>query len=712
LLAAEPGARFRFERATLEVRPVRGGGVFVGWNGAGPLPSYAVEREPAGTAESVETVETAEGWAVSAGGLTVSVDQGGEVRFLRDGRLVRHDLAPEWADGGWRHRTRLDPAAGVFGLGGRSTRPNRRPGTYRLWNTERGGSFQAGDDPLALTMPVYYVAGETGHLAFYDNSFDGTVQIGTVQIGTGPAGEIAATFTGGPLRYYVFDGPPAQALDAYTRLTGRPALPPRWALGYHQSRWGYGSQAAMVAVADGFAEHDLPVSGLWLDIDHLRDKQVFDVDEHRYPDLEGFAAELAERDIHLVVIVDPAVARKRTNPLYRAGLAAGVYCRAANGRPATGVVWPGESVYPDFTDPAARDWWGGQYAQYLDRGIGGFWHDMNEPSAFAAFGDPTLPLSTRHDLDGKGGDHREAHNVYGLLMNRAGYDGIRRHRPAARPFLISRSGWAGMQRYSGSWTGDITTSWEAVRTSLAFTLGLGMSGVPYSGPDVGGFDGAPDAELYLRWLQLAAYLPFFRTHSDLTAPPREPWSFGPETLETARTVLRERYALLPYWYTLAWQAHRTGAPYVRPLLWADPADEQLRDVDDAFLLGDALLVAPILEPGTDERTVRLPPGRWYDRRTLQPHDGPGEVRVRAPLEAGPAVLVRAGAILPVSTDNGLALEAYLPAGADHGPGGTLITDAGDGYEAPQEHSFSFIRDEAGEWTLPPIPYDVRLLSAR
>jgi alpha-glucosidase len=699
----DTGARFTYDRAVLEVRPVPGG-VFVGWDGAEPLPSYAVEQCPA-PGGVVRLEQAGDGWSFAIGGLglTIEVGDGGELRFLRGGQLIRHDAAPEWVACGWRLSSHLASDTAVYGLGGRSTRPNRRPGTYRLWNTERGGSFKAGDDPLALTMPVYYASGDPGHLAFYDDSFDGTADVGDA---------VTLTMTGGPLRYYVFPGTPAEALDSYTALTGRPALPPRWALGYHQSRWGYGSQAAVQAVADGFAEHELPLSGIWLDIDHLRDKQVFNVDEHRYPDLTGLAAELAERDIHLVVIIDPAIARKQDNPRYHSGLAADAYCRDAGGRIATGVVWPGVTAYPDFTDPLARDWWSVQYSGYLDRGISGFWHDMNEPSAFAAFGDPTLPLSTSHDLDGRKGDHREAHNVYGLLMNRAGYDGVRGRRPGARPFLISRSGWAGMQRYSGSWTGDISTSWESVRTSLAFTIGLGMSGVPYSGPDVGGFDGRPDAELYLRWLQLAAYLPFFRTHSDLTGPPREPWCFGRETLVAARAVLRERYALLPYWYTLAHQAHRTGAPYVRPLCWADHTDPALRDVDDAFLLGDALLVAPILEPGAGERTVRLPAGLWYDRRTLQPYDGSGEVRVQAALADGPAVLVRAGAVLPVSDDQGrITLEAYRPAPEDEGPGGRLIIDSGDGFDDPEEWRFAFQKDDQGAWTLPRTPFDVRLLPA-
>lgn len=713
-MQTEGGARFIFDDATLNLRSLRSGGVFAAWDDAGPLPSYALahdELPPSDPTARLSHIpgtggpDEADGgsWVLRGGRLTVEVASDGALTWRRDGRVIRRDAPPEWtgapgSGGGWTHRSLLTPDAAVFGLGGRSTALDRRPGSYRLWNTDPGGIYAAGDDPLSLTMPVYQVVDDNGcHLAFYDNTFDGRVEIaGREQ----DEGTVALTMTDGPLRYYVFAGSPAEVMDGYTALTGRPALPPRWALGYHQSRWGYGSRQEMEKVVEGFERHDLPLSGLWMDIDHLTDKQIFRVDEERYPDLAGFASALAERDIHLVAIVDPCVPRDETHPAYRSGLAEDVFCRDVRGRPAVGVVWPGPTVFPDFTSERARTWWGGLYREYVENGVDGFWHDMNEPSSFAALGDRTLPLTTRHDLDGRGGDHREAHNVYGLLMNRAAYEGLRELRPDRRPFLISRSGWAGMQRYAGTWSGDIDTFWESVRTSLTFTLGLSVCGVPYSGPDIGGFDGAPTAELYTRWFQLAAYLPFFRTHSAASQPPREPWTFGPETLAEVSGVLRDRYALLPYWYTLAWSAHRTGAPYVRPMWWADPADRDLRTVDDAFLLGDALLVAPFLEPGMTERTVRLPAGRWYDRRTGEGFDGPGEVRMGARLADGPVVLVRAGTVLPVADGDRIVLEAYRPApdSTDPGQGGVLITDSGDGYGEPVEERFTLVGG-GDTWTI-------------
>lgn len=440
----------------------------------------------------------------------------------------------------------------------------------------------------------------------------------------------------------------------------------------------------------GYRERGLPLSVLHLDIDHYDAHRVFTVDRERFPDLPGLAKELREDGVRLVSIVDPAVKAEPGNAVFDSGRAVGgdgAFVRDARGRVVRGEVWPGECVYPDFTDPHVREWWGGLYEERLAQGFSGVWHDMNEPVSFAAFGEPTLPRSARHCLEGRGGDHREAHNVYGLAMARAGYEGLRRLRPEERPFLFSRSGWAGMQRYGGTWSGDVETSWSGLRASLALVLGLGLCGVPYSGPDVGGFGGSPSPELYLRWFQLGAYLPLFRTHAAIDAGRREPWEFGPRVLEHARAALEERERLRPYFVALAQLARLTGAPYVRPLWWGAPGERALRDCEDAFLLGDALLVAPVLEPGVDRRAVRLPRGRWYDTATGEVYEGPGQVLLDAPLSRVP-VLARAGSVLPVrSADGGVELEVWAPA-AGHSGGGLVVRDVGDGWERAEVERYT------------------------
>ncbi|WP_055601245.1 glycoside hydrolase family 31 protein [Streptomyces aureus] len=715
--ASPGGGTIRFARSSLRIRVSSGGTVFWGWDGAEPLPSYALAGEaPDPDPRASLEPDTDGGWRIVSERVTVAVSRHGAVEIRTPGGvMLRRDLPPRWwepvaqavppdgrpapaarsvadaaSSGGsarWVQRSEVPADARFFGLGGRSAGPRLRDGSYRLWNTDPKGRFGPGDDPLYLTMPVQFVVSDAGtHLAFHDNSWDGRVTLAEGEEGAGSGHDRPGTsevrMGGGPLRCWVVVGTPARVLHGWAALTGAPALPPDWALGPQHARWGFGSEREVRRIVAGYRERGLPLSAVHLDIDHYDGHRVFTVDRERFPDLPGLAKELREQGVRLVSIVDPAVKVEPGNAVYDSGRAAGAFVRDARGNEVHGVVWPGECAYPDFTDPAVREWWGELYEERLGQGFAGVWHDMNEPVSFASFGDMTLPRSARHDLDGRGGDHREAHNVYGLTMARAGYEGLCRLRPDERPFLFSRSGWAGMQRYGGTWSGDVSTGWPGLRASLALVLGLGLCGVPYSGPDVGGFDGSPTPELFLRWYQLGAWLPLFRTHAAIDAGRREPWEFGPEVLEHARAALAERERLRPYFTTLARLARMTGAPYVRPLWWGAPEDRVLRDCEDAFLLGDALLVAPVLTRGADRRAVRLPRGRWYDTATEQAYEGPGQVLLDAPLSRVP-VLARAGAVLAVRGDDGEpALEVWAPAAGRTG-GGLVVRDAGDGWETAE-----------------------------
>ncbi|AJT68817.1 hypothetical protein T261_7215 [Streptomyces lydicus] len=707
---AEPqpgGGLIHFARSSLRVRVASGGAVFCGWDGAGPEPSYALAGAcPEVDPRAVLEPDTEGGWRVVSERVMVAVSRHGAVEVRTPGGVtLRRELPPRWwdrteqggaAEGGgasrWVQRSEVAADARVFGLGGRAHGPRLRDGTYRLWNTDPGGAFEPGDDPLSLTMPVQLVVADAGtHLVFHDNSWDGRVTLREGAEGAGSGHDRPGTcelrMDGGPLRYWVLLGTPSRVLLGWTALTGAPALPPGWALGYQHARWGFGGQEEVRRVVADYRRRELPLSAVHLDIDHYDGHRVFTVDREQYPDLPGLARELRADGVRLVSIVDPAVKAQPGDAVYDGGAAGDAFVRDARGQEVRGVVWAGESVYPDFTDGRVRKWWGGLYAERLEQGFAGVWHDMNEPVSFAAFGEPTLPRSARHALEGRGGDHREAHNVYALAMAQAGYEGLCELRPEERPFLFSRSGWAGLQRYGGSWSGDVATGWPGLRASLSLVLGLGLCGVPYSGPDVGGFSAEPSRELYLRWFQLGAYLPLFRTHSAIRAGRREPWEFGDEVLEHARTALRERARLLPYFHTLGQLARLTGAPYVRPVWWHAPRDRELRDCEDAFLLGDALLVAPVLEGGVTRRAVRLPRGRWYDTATGRAYDGPGQVVVDAPLSRIP-VLARAGAVLPVTgADGAPELEVWAPAAGRRG-GGVVVPDTGDGWRRPEVERFA------------------------
>ncbi|MFF9674428.1 glycoside hydrolase family 31 protein [Streptomyces eurythermus] len=689
------GGLIRFSRSELRIVVAANGAVFWGWDGAGALPSYALAGSgPEPDPRAVLEPDKDGGWRVVAERVTVVVSRHGAVQVCTPGGVVlRRELPPRWWEpvgGGaarWMQRSEVAADARFFGLGGRASGPRLRDGRYRLWNTDPGRAFGPGDDPLHLTMPVQLVVADAGtHLVFHDTTWDGSVVLREGEEGAGSghdrAGRCEVHMDGGPLRCWVMVGTPARVLYMWASLTGAPALPPAWALGYQHARWGSGSEQEVRRVVAGHHERGLPLDAVHLGAGHYDGHRVFTVDQERFPKLPVLAEELRRDGIRLVSAVDPSVRAEPGDAVYDGGEAVDAFVRDARGRTVEGLAWAGESVFPDFTHARVRAWWGGLYRERLEQGFAGFWHDMNEPTSFGAFGEPTLPRSARHALEGRGGDHQEAHNVYALCMARAAYEGLRELAPEERPFVLSRSGWAGLQRYGGTWSGDVATGWPGLRASLSLVLGLGLCGVPYSGPDVGGAHGSASPELYLRWFQLGAYLPLFRTYAGPRAGRREPWEFGAEVLEHARLALLERRRLLPYFVTLAHLARRTGAPYARPLWWGSPEDRALRDCEDAFLLGDGLLVAPVLEPGAGRRAVRLPRGRWYDTATEEVYEGPGRVVVDAPLSRVP-VFARAGAVLPVrGADGGLELEVWAPARGRTG-GGLVVPDAGDGWDEPE-----------------------------
>ena len=657
-----------------------------------PLP-YAIAQNawaPVQVAMSTENTGNADagGWSLRSTALELRIGHDGAIRLhTPQGALLRREEPPRFAGGRIRHTARLRPEERIYGLG-ESPAPLVRnaPGRrYRLWNLDPGGSYGPDSPEIYLNLPLYAgMHAQGSYLVFYENAFEGEVIFG--------AETAEVTFEGGALRYYLIAGEPRRLLAHYTELTGRPPLPPRWALGYHQSRWGYANETDIREVAAGFAKHDIPLSAIHLDIDYMDGYRVFTVHPQRFPDLPALAEEMQEQGIRLVTILDPGVKDDPQYTVARSGLAEGVFCRQPDGRPHRALVWPGWCYFPDFTAPKTRAWWGSFYPRLLDQGISGFWHDMNEPAAFAAWGEPTLPRSLHHDFEGRGGTHREAHNLYALLMNRAGFEAQRLYRPERRPWQLTRSGWAGVQRYAWHWTGDVESSWPALRRTVAILLNLSLSGIFYSGSDIGGFSGHPSPELYLRWFQMAAFTPFFRLHSATGLPLREPWRFDPRTREAVREVIRLRYRLLPYWYTLAWQAAEEGLPLLRPLFWDWPENPDLWEVEDAFLVGDSLLVAPILEKGGRARSLLLPPGGWYDfwEDTVYPLPGPEEIA--APLERIP-LFVRAGSLLPMrAADGSLELHLYAPLPGDETPHTfRLYTDAGDGYGPSRVDTFTLQR---------------------
>jgi alpha-glucosidase len=692
------GARLQFSERELTVTYLLEDLVRLHW-GPSPAPvPYAIGPREWPTVET-RVEETGAGWTVSSASLTLRIRSQGEVALLDpQGSLLCKFDPPLFLGKRLSQTGPLSEDECIYGLGERASSLNLRGRAYRMWNRDPGGSYRSNEDPLYLCVPAYLGLNDQGaYFVFHENPHDGRFSF---------QDRAQCTFDDGPLRYYLTAGTVESCLHRFTALTGRPPLPPRWALGYHQSRWGYRNEAQIRALVEGFRKWDLPLSAVHLDLDYMRGCRVFTVDPNRFPDLTELARDLEADGVHLVAIIDPGIKQERGYKLFDEGKERGLLANLPDGIPVAAPVWPSWCVFPDFTNPDTRSWWGSQYASLTEQGVRGFWHDMNEPSAFAAWGEGTLPLTTQHDLDGQGGDHGRAHNLYALQMNRAGFDGLRATTPEERPFLLSRSGWAGAQRHTWVWTADTESAWNALRQTVPALLGLGLSGIPFCGSDIGGFVGRPSQELFLRWFQLAAFTPLFRTHCSVDSPPREPWRFGEQPLRILRAILKLRYKLLPYLYTCAWEASQTGAPLMRPLFWTNP-DPLFREIQDSFLLGESLLVAPVLRRGMRRRRLLLPPGDWYDFWEGALFSGPGEIEIPAPLERIP-LLVRSGCALPMESGEGIQLRLFAPTGPPQQS--ALFSDAGDGYGEERLDRFTFSRIPEGlllDWETSgdfPFPY--------
>ncbi|MFJ8184183.1 glycoside hydrolase family 31 protein [Streptomyces sp. NPDC096105] len=678
---AEPGLGggvIRFGRSELRILVAVNGAVFWGWDGAGPEPSYALagacpEPDPRAALEP----DTDGGWRVVAERVTVAVSRHGALEVLTPGGvMLRRDLPPRWwepGDGGpacWMQRAEVPADARFFGLGGRAEGPRLRDGTHRLGNGVAGRAAEGAGSPAPVSMPVQLVVADAGtHLLFVDNPWDGTVTLREGAEGAGSGHDRVGTselrMAGGPVRGWVVAGTPARVLLTWASLTGAPALPPAWAFGHHHVREGAGGEDDVRRVVAVHREGGLPLEAVHLGCGHLDGRRAFTVDQDRFPKLPVLADELRREGVRLVSVVTPAVRAAPGGAVYEEGTRRDAFVRDGSGEVVRAADRRGEAVFPDLTDARVRTWWGGWYAERAEQGFTGVWHTLDSPAPVGG----------------------EAHNVYALCLARAASEGLRDGAVGGeRPLVLSQSGWAGLQRYGGVWSGEGAAGWPGLRASLALVLGLGLCGVPFSGPDVvvGGKDGS--SELYVRGLQLGAYLPLLRTVAATAAGDR-PWECGARVLEHARAALDERRRLLPYFVTLAHLARRTGAPCVRPLWWAAPEERALRDCEDVFLLGDALLVAPVLEPGVERREVRLPRGRWYDTATERVYEGPAKVLADAPLERIP-VFARAGAVVPVrGEDGGTVLEVWAPAPGRSG-GGPVVPDGGDEGAEPEVERYS------------------------
>ncbi len=664
--------------------------------GAAPGDSFAVD--PAALAAPLppsEVEEQGETVVVRAGELGLRVDRRTLAFALLDarGQVVAEAPGPAaWnrSGAGGKLAFALAPGEEVYGLGDKARGLSRRGKTFDLWNYDAYG-FRPDTDPLYKSIPFLVLVGEgRAHGLFVDSAARGHLDVGAKD-----PDRLVWELDRGPFDVYLLAGPdPAAVIEAYTGLTGRMPLPPLWALGYHQSRYSYMSEAEVRALVRRFREEHFPLDAVWLDIDFQEKLSPFRVNRKTFPHLERMVRDLAGEGVRTVVITDPHIrAAKGTEPfesgrrgdhfiLDPASWPEGGGAPRPGARPFLGKAWPGDSAFPEFTLSRTRRWWGELYRAYVRAGVAGFWDDMNEPALFNVR--KSMPEDVRHRLEGGGSaDHVAIHNAYGLLQARATWEGVLALRPEARPFVLTRAAYAGSQRWAATWTGDDRADREGMALTLPMLLDLGTSGYAFAGADVGGFDGCPDAALLTDWMELGALQPFFRNHSAKDTCRREPWVHGEEELRRRRQAVLLRYRLLPFLYTLFEEASRTGLPVMRPLWLEHPADRAVAEEERAFLLGRDLLVAPRLVEGSGPYPVTLPDGAWYDVESGARVAG-GRTEASPPAGRSVVLYARAGAIVPEGPE--VAHAADRPRGpltlhVWPGPDcrGELYLDAGEGF---------------------------------
>jgi alpha-glucosidase len=537
------------------------------------------------------------------------------------GHILQQDAEPiTWHDAAFRIAKQKDPFDHFFGLGDKPGPLDRAGQAFTMWNTDTFG-WQESTDPIYKSIP-FFINLRAGRAlgVLFDNTWRTWFDFGKED-----PNQYSFSAPNGPVDYYLLYGPsPKRVVEAYAWLTGPTPLPPLWSFGYQQSRYSYYPESEVRAIANRLRADHIPSDAIYLDIDYQKDNRPFTVDAAKFPTFPQMIQDLARQNFHVVAITDLHIAKLPNAGYapYDSGIAGDHFVKNPDGTTYVGPVWPGPSVFPDFTRKISRDWWGTLYKDLAAQGVAGFWNDMNEPAVFVA-PTKTMPDNVQHRIDEPGfkkrtAIHLEIHNVYGMENSRGTYEGLLALQPNQRPFVLTRASYAGGQRYAATWTGDNSSTWNHLRMTIPQIENLGLSGFAMSGADVGGFAGSPPPDLLTKWLELAAFQPIDRDHAAKGTRPHEPWVDGPEQLAIRRHYIEERYRLMPYLYTVAEEMSRTGLPIMRPLFLEFPnatTDGHPLDLDAAgeFLFGPDLLVAP--NPSPEEVApyeVHLPPGVWYD----------------------------------------------------------------------------------------------------
>jgi alpha-glucosidase len=628
-----------------------------------PDPAPAIERGPWRAAPAEPYPRDEGGIALAFEGaegcVLVEIDPSPFALRVRDqgGALLAHAFGLSFESGGATRVSLAAPGeARYFGFGEKFGGLDKRGEILRMRNRDAGP--RSGVDPLYVAIPFYVELCCSGGPGRTTGILLDAFAPSRLDVACSDAERVVLETAAGGLDLLVFPGPrPQDVMRRFTAWVGRCPLPPLWALGHHQSRWSYAREADVRRLAREIRERGIPTDAIHLDIDYMEGNRVFTWNRRRFPDPKGMIRDLAAAGFRVVTIVDPGVKADPGYDVYRDGLERDCFCREADGSLFHLRVWPGEAALPDFNRVEVRRWWGEQHRSLLEAGVDGIWNDMNEPAGWTRdlrIGRAILPIR-RQDLsrvvqadparEERQVPHEQVRNLYGQQQCRATRTFLETQADGRRPFLLTRSGFAGIGRYAAVWTGDNLSRWSHLRASLPMLMNLSVSGVPFCGADIGGFAGRCSAELYARWIQIGSLYPFARTHTWWLNPRQEPWRFGSRVEDIARRALELRMRLLPYLYALFREAEGSGAPIWRPLFYEFPSEREAVEVEDQVMLGAWLLAAPVLERGVREREVYLPTGVWFSFHDDARYVGPRRVRVAAPLERMP-LFARGGAVLP------------------------------------------------------------------
>lgn len=553
---------------------------------------------------------------------------------------------------------------------GEVTGPLRRNGTrVTLWNTDNYSYGKAEGKRLYQSHP--WVMGVRR-----DGTAFGIIADNTWKQDFDLSNPIKMISEGPSFRVIVIEkNNPEELLKTLAQLTGTIELPPLWALGYHQCRYSYYPDKRVEEIADELRNRKIPGDAIWMDIDYMQRYKIFTFDSLGFSNPKGLNDYLHTLNFKSVFMIDPGVKKEKDYFVYEQGSKENHWVLNNSGAEFNGKVWPGVCAFPDFTRPETRKWWGSLYKDFMGTGIDGVWNDMNEPAVFDG-PDGTMPENNIHRGGGAlpKGVHLRYHNVYGMLMVKASRDGILQANPKKRPFVLSRANYLGGQKYAATWTGDNVSTWEHFKMATPMVLNLGLSGQPFSGPDLGGFGGSSDANLFANWMSVGAFYPFCRNHTSKSSADQEPWMFGKEVEDISRNALNRRYRLLPYLYTLFWEASHSGLPIMRPVFFADIRDTALRKEENAFLWGGDLLIVPqwVRDPA-------LPKGIWQSITVNQEEHENDSIQ--------PRILMRGGAIIPLTSSiiqstseyNTDSLTLLICLDKKQMAEGQMYIDSGDGF---------------------------------